>query len=70
MLPIPGLAAAFMENVGSCTGCLLVGLNQPGIPTSTNDALVAFSLVLVARYLMESIDVGELELLKYGYKGA
>ena len=59
-----------MQDHGLCAGCLLVGSSQLRIPTPTDSALVAFSLALVARYLMESVDVGELEHLRYGYKGA
>ena len=32
-------------------------------------AIACFSIIMLARRLMLSVDVGELEKLKYGYKG-
>lgn len=41
-----------------------------GMWTGADDCVVVFAIVMLARRVMLDVDVGELEGLRYGYKGA
>ena len=50
--------------------CPLVGGLFRETAVRPNRCAVSFTIIMVARRLMLSVDVEELETLKYGYKGA
>lgn len=59
-----------MKASGCCCCCLSVRVIKSRRSFQADQFVVSFSFVLLARRLMLSVDVDELEDLKYEYKGA